>query len=287
MKIAFIVGSFPKVSETFIIDQICDLIDRGIEVDIYSFQPGQEDKSTISRRYFAYGLDKRTQYISRGSALVFKLLPKLWRWNITPFRNKEYSLYHCHFGNVGVEFVKIHEVLKLDGKIVTSLYGRDVSAWIKQKGIDVYKGLISACSVFFVMSENMKERVVAQGFPPEKVIVHPTGVDVAKYHYSERKVDAGSQINIVSVGRFVEKKGFDDLLRALAIVRQKVTRNFKCYIIGDGPLRDEIHSLSKTLKLNDVVEFKGSMAIDKIIEFFKTMHFFVQPSKTAKDGDME
>jgi colanic acid/amylovoran biosynthesis glycosyltransferase len=133
----------------------------------------------------------------------------------------------------------------------------------------------------------MKKRVVEYGFDPKKIFVHPVGINAGEYPFKLREKKDGEPVNIISVGRFVEKKGFDDLLRALAIVRTRTSKAFRCFIIGDGPLKAEIYELIKKLKLDDLVEFKGFMKIENIINSLMNMHFFVQPSKTAKDGDME
>lgn len=314
MKIAFVVGTFPKVSETFIIDQACDLIDKGVDVFIYAFGGlGDKDRKNVSKRYFEYGLDKRTAYLNTSDNKFSKILLifprfikllflkpslvlnmfrhpscfKVLSWNVRLFLSNKHDLYHCHFGAVGAQFAIIHKVLGVKEKFITSLYGQDVSMAIKKRGIGIYKELIQESSKFFVMSENMKQRVVAHGFPTDKILVHPIGINVEKYPYNERKINLDETVNIISVGRFVEKKGFDDLMRALAIVKEKSSRKFRCYIVGDGPLKERIHSLVKSLKMDDIVEFRGFMSIDKILNLFKEMHFFVQPSKTAQDGDME
>ena len=49
----------------------------------------------------------------------------------------------------------------------------------------------------------------------------------------------------------------------------------------------QLRELTLSLGLSSEVEFKGSMRIEDIIEFLPEMHIMVQPSKTAKDGDME
>src|SRR5437867_3904422 len=123
LKIAFIVDCFPVVSETFIIDQACDLIDRGISIEIYAFQKG--NGKNIAQRYFDYHLSKRTTYLSNSSNkfiqvvwtlpytmklffkkpdLLFKIFsinPKILRWNLLSFLTADCDLYHCHFGNIG------------------------------------------------------------------------------------------------------------------------------------------------------------------------------------------
>ncbi|MBI2065381.1 MAG: glycosyltransferase [Candidatus Yanofskybacteria bacterium] len=313
MKVAFVIDVFPRISETFIIDQACDLIDRGIDVYIYALNRGNNDKNNISKRYFDYDLENRTSYLNAHNnkfSRILSILPrflellflkpssvpkllsslkyfKLLSWNLRPLLNNRHDIYHCHFGTVGAQFVMIRKVLGIKEKFITTFYGQDASMAIKRYGVGMYRELIKESSKFFVMSEDMRQRLVANGFPYDQIKVHPIGIDVEKYSYTERKIDLGGQVNIVSVGRFVEKKGFEDLIRALAIVKEKGARKFKCYIVGDGPLRERISSLVKSLKVDDVIEFMGFMSIDKILNLFKDMHFFIQPSKTAKDGDME
>jgi colanic acid/amylovoran biosynthesis glycosyltransferase len=137
------------------------------------------------------------------------------------------------------------------------------------------------------MSEDMKRRVVEQGFPEEQVVVHPVSIDVSAYAFSTRKLGADEELRLLAVGRFVEKKGFDDLLRALAIVKERAPRAVRCTIVGGGPLEPELRQLADSLGLQDVVRFPGLMAIEEIIDLFAETHVLVQPSKTAADGDME
>jgi colanic acid/amylovoran biosynthesis glycosyltransferase len=206
---------------------------------------------------------------------------------IEPFIGKKFDLAHCHFGTVANNFLIIKKILGLRQKIVTTFYGYDASRVFKENRSDYYDELKKESSLFFAMSNNMKERLVAQGFENKKIKVLPVSIDLQSYPYKERKSHDGEPVNIISVGRFVEKKGFDDLLRALAIVKQKSRKAFKCYIIGNGMMKDELYALTEQLKLNDIIEYKGSMNMEAIIAYFRDMHLFVQPSKTARNGDME
>ena len=205
-KIAFIVKGFPVVSETFIINQVADLIDRGFEVEIFAFEKG--DKENISQRYYKYNMSDKVHYlfisgsfISRYfSALsklihIFLTLPvlllkiftqkhnsnispkKLLCW-VEPFINKKFDLIHCHFGPVANNFLIIKEILGLRQKIVTTFYGYDVSLIFNEKPADYYNRLKQESSLFFVMSDNMKERIIKKGFDHKKVKVLPVGIDV-------------------------------------------------------------------------------------------------------------
>lgn len=317
LKIAFVVGIFPAPSETFIIDQICDLIDRGIDVQVFSFWKGPVENS--SARYRAYRLVERTHYLTmpknkpaRIIAAIPKLISgillnpraigkmlsirrygadarslKLLFWCL-PFLYSDADLYHCHFGPVANDFMTIRDITDLGNKkMIVSFYGYDASKIFNKYSEDPYYRLKHEVSKILVMSEDMKQRLMAHGFQKEKIIVHPVGVRPEEYPFSERHRENGERAEIISVGRFVEKKGFDDLLRALAIVKERLGDVFRCTIVGDGPLHDKIYQLAEELKLKDVFEFKGMMPIQNIISLFAKMHFFVQPSKTAADGDME
>lgn len=316
LKIAFIIGVFPAVSETFIINQVADLQERGIDVEIFSFKRG--DKEGISQRFFEYNMDKKVKYLEMPRnrfKRVFLALPKIFQvlccnpflifrifnikkygrdslclkllfW-VTPFLGTKFDLVHCHFGNVANRYLMIREILQSNEKLVTSFYGFDVSMIFKQQPASCYDELKKICSLYFVMSNNMKDRIVAYGFLEKKIKVLPVSINVPEYPYQERGFKKNETINIFSVGRFVEKKGFDDLLRAIAIVKEKTKKAFRVFIVGGGPLEKDLHKLTADLKITDVVEYKGYMKIEKIIKYFLKMHLFVQPSKTARDGDME
>jgi len=314
-KIAFLFGDFPAMA-TFYVNQVADLFDRGVEVEVFALRKNENPSSP--QRYFEYGMDKKTHFldvprnfftkIAKGllkAARIFFYSPSVflkvinWRrygayaWSlklifwIEPFLGKSFDVVHCHYGTVANKFLMIKDILGINPKIVTTFYGKDISQVTIQKEKDYYSRLKNECGLFIVMSQNMKERVVAQGFDAKKIEILPISIDVLSYPFAKRVLAEEEQINMMTVAHFVEKKGLDDLLRATAIVKEKTKRPFKCVIIGDGPLRSELFGLAEELGLNDVVDFKGYMKMEDIIPLFLKMHFYVQPSKTAKDGDME
>jgi colanic acid/amylovoran biosynthesis glycosyltransferase len=311
--IAFIVGSFPEASETFIIDQAADLIDKGFNVKIFPFQNGS--KENISPRYFEYDLASRTYSLEmpknkfiriiKAIPLFFKLLfqPKIliqvlninkygsdakslklifWTY---PFINKSFNLYHCHFGPSGNRFLIIKDILKIKQKFITTFYGYDASLIFK-KNPKAYERLKKEGDLFFAMSKNMKERLMSQGFDGNKVIVQPIGLNLEDYPFKERNFNS-RPFQISSIGRFVEKKGFDDLLKALAIVKESSSLSFNCTIVGDGILKNQLQDLTRSLGLEKEIIYKGVQPINKIIKILEEMDLFIQPSKTALDGDME
>jgi colanic acid/amylovoran biosynthesis glycosyltransferase len=171
--------------------------------------------------------------------------------------------------------------------LVTSFYGVDVSRAFREMPPTYYDRLKSACASFFVMSEDMKRRVVAHGFPEAHVHVHPVSVEPDAYPFHIRTLGEGEELRLAAVGRFVEKKGFDDLLRALAIVKERGTRPVHCTLVGAGPLDEKLRHLAAELDLDDILTFAGLMPMEEVVEVMDRVHVLVQPSKTAADGDME
>ncbi len=316
LRVAFVVGIFPVVSETFVIDQVAELLERGVAVEIFSFNRG--DQENVSRRYFEHDMAARTTYLDyplgwgrrfvhawpriirlarARPALLRRILNPLryGRWALSlkllywaePFSGRDFDVVHCHFGTVARDFVPVHDALGLNAPLVTTFYGIDVSKVFREESPRFYDELKRACSRYFVMSEDMKRRVVASGFPPEQVHVHPVSVAVEGYPFKIRTLADGDELRLMAVGRFVEKKGFDDLLRALAIVKERASRPVSCVIVGGGPLEPELHELSVSLGLDDVVRFAGLRPVEEVVQLFTDMHLLVQPSKTAADGDME
>ena len=316
MRVAFVVERFPAVSETFLIDQVADLLDRGVHVEIFTFKTGSEAK--VSQRYQAYRMASLTHRLHPPSSNIQRVYGGMVRallllcirpiammrtlnflrygraaWSLqliywsSAFVCREFDLVHCHFGTSGVRFLMIKEVLGLRVPMVTTFYGHDVSLVFKQHPPDFYRELKARCPLYFVMSNDMKRRVVAQGFSEETVSVHPVSIDVDGYPFKERQDRPESAVELVFVGRLVEKKGVDDLLRALAIVRQKSSRGFRCTIIGAGDMEGELVKLSGVLGLQGVVEFAGAMRIEEIIKLLLEKQILIAPSKTASSGDME
>jgi colanic acid/amylovoran biosynthesis glycosyltransferase len=316
LRVAFALGIFPLVSETFVIDQIAQLSDRGVEVDVFSLTRG--DETHVSQTYFDYDMGSKVEYLDyplrwlprfrgawpkalslagRHPRILLRTLNVLRyrRWTLSlkllywvePLAGREYDVVHCHFGTVARDFVKVRDAAMLNAPLVTSFYGVDVSRVFRDEPPSYYDDLKKACSLYFVMSADMKRRVVEHGFPADQVRVHPVSIAVEDYPFGIRTLSDAEELRLMAVGRFVEKKGFDDLLRALAIVKERSNRPVSCVVVGGGPLEPELRRLSESLGLQDVVCFPGLMAVEEVIERFSDTHLLVQPSKTAADGDME
>jgi glycosyltransferase involved in cell wall biosynthesis len=91
----------------------------------------------------------------------------------------------------------------------------------------------------------------------------------------------------VAIGRFVEKKGFEDLIRAMGAIRGRNTLPIRLDIWGDGPLKRRLESLTTQLGLWNAVTFKGLAASREVPRLLRRYDAFVLPSRTARNGDTE
>jgi colanic acid/amylovoran biosynthesis glycosyltransferase len=302
MKIAFMVSTFPKISQTFIMNQITGLIDNGHEVDIYSRRPEEIDiQHPIIEKYQL--LDRSTytkppsnvpSAISRIATSVFNH-PERASEMIQSLRqgtNKRdricfldtlqsgYDVYHAHFGWIAenVDFIPT----LFDAPLVVSFYGNDVGSFLKEDP-DRYSNLWSNTDVISVLSYDMKEKVVNSGAPENKVVINPLSVDLSNFNYSI--TTPSTPLKITTVTRFTEKKGLRYAIPAVSQVADQLEVEYK--IAGDGEQRAEIESLISDEGLSDSVELLGWMNQSEIGSLLEDSHLFLLPSHTAADGDRE
>ncbi len=117
-----------------------------------------------------------------------------------------------------------------------------------------------------------------------KLIYHGLDVDFFKpvKHRSEGVVQ-----EILSVGRFVEKKGFHFLLEACSILKNKGFE-FHCRIIGeDGDAYPQLKETVNRLELEQYVTLEGPKAHDELMQIYQQSQIFALPCQIVGDGDRD
>lgn len=116
-----------------------------------------------------------------------------------------------------------------------------------------------------------------------RVIHH--GVELDRFSPRPESAD-GAEVRLVTVGRLVEKKGFPDLLEALGRLRSS-GRRITCTFYGDGPLRDSLQEQRDALGLADAVRFAGEGDRETIIAALHDADVFVLTPTVTSDGDRD
>ena len=126
--------------------------------------------------------------------------------------------------------------------------------------------------------ESMPEnRTVSLGAEPDKVEVVYNGTAVGEVGCAGESTERLSDLELLAVGRLCTEKGFDVLVRALALVRHPGTR---LRIVGDGPERSRLQQLCSDLGIVARVEFTGSIPRQEIGKLYGSSDIVVLPSRS-------
>lgn len=202
------------------------------------------------------------------------------------------TIVHAHFGHNGtfaLPFAKRHGL-----PLVVSLHGHDVTMLSSSDRFHPTwwqyalrkRALFDEASLFLAASSELKELIVAAGCSERKVVVHRLGIDLARF--SQRRFDdRRDEVPLVlMVGRFVEKKGHEYGLRALAAAKREGLAA-KMVIAGEGPLRRRYEQLMTELDLGGDVEFPGPLPHAEIQALLSRAAVLLAPSVVARSGDRE
>ncbi len=97
--------------------------------------------------------------------------------------------------------------------------------------------------------------------------------------------DAERPVILLSVGRAVEKKGYDDLLTALARLPKDL--NWRLVHIGGGKLKDKLQALGSKLGIDDRIDWLGAQPQEVVLENYRKADLFVLASRIGRDGDRD
>lgn len=316
MKIAFIVNEFPCLSQTFILNQITGLIERGHDVDIYATKSDLSSKihadvdkyKLLSRvHYFPTlsnnklirlikGLRSLGKHLSRPKYFLkllinrrkygVQILSLKWIYSTVSFLfDREYDIIHCHFGINGLKGMIFQDIRDSSPKLITTFHGYDVNR-DTYKNPKIYKPLLDNGDLYTVNSTFTRNKVIEFGFPREKIVTLPVGLNLSKYTFSEKSLSSGETIKVITVARLVEKKGLEYSIKAIAQVVQNYS-NIEYKIIGDGELRHALKRLIDSLDMSDKIKLCGWMNENEVRQQYADAHIFILSSVTASNGDME
>jgi glycosyltransferase involved in cell wall biosynthesis len=126
---------------------------------------------------------------------------------------------------------------------------------------------------------------------PDKVALLYHGLDLSRFppppeaRSSRDGSDPNDPLCFITIGRAVAKKGFDDLLAALAILPTDM--NWRLVHIGGGEMLAALKAQAEMLGLAARIEWRGPQAQDAVIAALREADLFVLPSKQAENGDRD
>ncbi|GIE75609.1 glycosyl transferase family 1 [Actinoplanes philippinensis] len=191
------------------------------------------------------------------------------------------ELVHAHFGGDG--WLVSHSARRLGIPLIVTCHGHDVTRQPQSSGLHGLRyrrnlrAVFDRAALVLAVSEVIRDRAEACGADPAKIRVHYTGVAVPPAVPIVPK-----RWDVAFVGRFVAKKGVDDLLTALSRLDSPRPR---AVLIGDGPLLADMRALAERLRVD--ATFVGSQPPESVQRHLAESRMLAAPSKTAPDGDTE
>jgi colanic acid/amylovoran biosynthesis glycosyltransferase len=197
------------------------------------------------------------------------------------------ALLHAHYGPNGLRALQIANTLKTP--LIVTFHGSDVTVTDLryQKttlGFRRYlankEKLSKSNALFLAVSQFLRRKLLEQGFPEQRVLVHYTGVDTKKF----RPANTEGNPVILFVGRLEQSKGAEFLIKSAAEV-QRQSPLVELVLIGEGTLRADLEKLAKQSLRR--YRFLGGRTPQEVREWMNRASVVCVPSITRRSGEQE
>jgi glycosyltransferase involved in cell wall biosynthesis len=310
-RVAFVLKGYPRLSETFIAQEIAALERRGLEILIVSRRRPTDarrhpvhDEIRASILYLPeyllleplrvlrawWGERKKSNYIAARSLWLRDLLR-----DPTPNRIRRFGQalvlaselpgdvrrLHAHFLHTPASVTRYAALLK--GFAWTgSAHAKDIwttPEWEKREKL-------ASCEWLVTCTEANHAHLAALA-PKDRVELVYHGLDFSRFPSFEKNTSSNGEkpVVILSVGRLVEKKGTDVLLEALARLPKEL--RWRLVHVGGGPLKDKLNRLARSLGIAERIEWRGARTQIELLAEYRAADLFVLASRVARNGDRD
>jgi glycosyltransferase involved in cell wall biosynthesis len=320
IKLAVVVKGYPRLSETFIAQEILALQERGVDLAIWSLRHPTDgrrhalhDRITAPVHYLPeYLRDEPRRVLRALGRLILRHPAGLARtaldWLRDLMRDRTANRGR-RFGQAlvlaaelpaDVPFVYVHflHTPASVGRYAAAIRGigwgfsahaKDIwttPEWEKREKLADARFGVTCTAVGAAHLRGLAAE-------PERIDLVYHGLDLGRFPAPPDRTDAlkrdGSApdraVEIVSVGRLVEKKGYDRLLDALAMLPDDL--HWRLVHIGSGEMKQALRAQAERLGLSDRIDWRGAQDQATVIEALRRADLFVLTSVVAGDGDRD
>ncbi|MGA8398956.1 MAG: glycosyltransferase family 4 protein [Stellaceae bacterium] len=315
-RVAFVLKGYPRLSETFIAEEIRGLERRGLKILIVSLRH-PTDKTThpvhaeiaAERLYLPEYLYQEPLRVWRGWRAArrlpgYKAARRTWLADLlrdkTPNRVRRFGQalvlaaelppdidwLHAHFLHTPASVTR-YAAMMAGREWSVSAHAKDIwttPEWEKREKL--------ADAAWAVTCTALAHAHLAALAPePGAVRLCYHGLALDRFSPAVRRAlnadgrNPAQLVVILSVGRAVAKKGYDDLLAALALLPRNLYWRF--VHIGGGPLAGELKARAARLGLAERIEWHGARSQPEVLAAYRDADIFVLAAKVAPDGDRD
>ncbi len=308
--LGFLVKTYPKISETFVLQEILELQKEPFGLNIFSMQRPSDDKLH--------------QAFSSVTAKVYYLTPEFWKIRAAVkthlyfigcrfwpyFNTLAFTLYRPEEGGFGrfcqavylawlvqeKGIVHIHAHFASEPAGLAALVAKlsGITFSISAHAKDIYlqnhaclRRKISLAQFVVTCTEYNRRYLDSINTSKTPVFRLYHGLDCSRVLTENSRTIAASEIpRILSVGRLREKKGFPTLIAACQLLLQ-AGYGFQCDIVGYGPDREKLERLIAAYGLQNKVRLLGKLTHDKLVALYRQSAVFALPCQIGEDGDRD
>ncbi len=305
-RLAYLYSRYPVVSQTFCDMEMLELERRGYELLIGSVHPPltslRHEHSSRLRSPVVYAppapvlrlWEKKIQDTERwpqalierherqyGAAYKASLRARNASYFAELFTGHGIRHFHVHFANRAAHTALF--VRQISGiPFSITAHGQDFMTDLGQE--DLLREICAAAE-FVAVETDYSQELLQKRCPEAAAKIHRVynGLDLAYLSVPLAKERAPGPVTIVSVGRLVPFKGFEVLLEACAELDRR-NFDFRCQIIGDGPLREKLEMIIADLRLTNRIELCGSLSQADVFARLQACDVFALASVVDADG---
>jgi colanic acid/amylovoran/stewartan biosynthesis glycosyltransferase WcaL/AmsK/CpsK len=274
--------SFGELSQTFVTDLIEDLDAGGwkatvVSMSITSMEGSRLDPEQVMTARRPGARSRLADWLQLRSAA-----DRRSAWLYGPMADARPGLVHAHFGWAAVDARR--SARRLGVPLIATFHGSDLTTEPGRRRRGDYRKLFGQVDHVITVSRFLEGRIRDIGYAGPVDVV-PGGVRVDAIPFRPPQPDK-SRARLLFVGRQIDCKGLDVLLRALARLRL-AHPGIELEVIGDGPARDANEALARRLGIAHAVDFRGSRPRGEVVSALGRSDVLVAPSRTSANGQAE
>lgn len=319
IPLAIVVKCWPRLSETFVAQELAALEARGQQFQIWSLRhPANEKRHPLHEQVVA-NVHYLPEYLHQEAGRVLRCLRSCRRlagfsdaWQIflsdvrrdfTRNRVRRFGqacvlaaelpdsiqAIYAHFLHTPASVARYAAIMR-GIPWSYSAHAKDIWTapdWELLEKLDInHHGASFGVTCTAIGARYLRSLCRRVGDSDDRVDLVYHGLDLSRFPQPPERIErSNAQFELLSVGRLVEKKGYDRLISALALLPKTIS--WRLTHIGGGDLKEVLHEQSVAANVADRINWLGEREQPDVVQAMRDADVFILPSRIAADGDRD